>query len=77
MKTIRTTLLLVVLGALVSLPIAHRASANPEEAARIASQSTGGRVLSVTPSNDPSRPGYYVKILFPDGRIETKLINPN
>jgi hypothetical protein len=42
----------------------------------MARQSTGGRVLSVKPSNDPNKPGYLVKVLLGDGRVRTVYVNP-
>lgn len=48
---------------------APAAVANPEQAAEKARTTTGGRVLAVTPSNDPNRPGYHVKVLLADGRV--------
>ena len=46
-----------------------------DSAAERARQETGGRVLSVQPSNDPARPGFIVKLLLQDGRVITKIVN--
>ena len=52
------------------------AVANPQQAAEQAQSETGGRVLSVTRSDDPQRPGYWVKVLLGDGRVRTVYVRP-
>lgn len=48
----------------------------PDAAAAQARSRTGGRVLSVRPSNDPSRPGFEVRVLLGDGRVTVVFVNP-
>lgn len=67
---------------LMSLPLIAAAlllgvaAASPEQAAEQVQSQTGGRVLSVTRSDDPQRPGYWVKVLLSDGRVRTVLVRP-
>ena len=65
--------LLLSLGPLSPAP----AQSGADAAARIAQSQTGGRVLSVRPSNNPQRPGYEVKVLLDDGRVRVLFINPD
>jgi hypothetical protein len=62
----------------ISLMLTQPLTAQSERdvAAEMARQSTGGRVLSVKPSNDPNKPGYLVKVLLGDGRVRTVYVNP-
>ena len=58
------------------LPVyAQQLATSADSAAERARQETGGRILSVQPSNDPARPGFIVKVLLQDGRVITKIVN--
>ncbi|MFO1350569.1 MAG: hypothetical protein U1F68_07800 [Gammaproteobacteria bacterium] len=67
-------LLIVLPLAMTPLCTALAQAATPEQAAAIASQMTGGQVLSVKFNADPNRPGYQVKVLLPDGRVQIKFV---
>lgn len=69
---------LAVLGLLVAMtmPLAAQPS-GADAAAQIARSRTGGRVLSVRPSNNPQHPGFEVKVLLSNGRVRVLFINPN
>jgi uncharacterized membrane protein YkoI len=62
------------IGLLLGQPV--QAQSGRDAAAEMARQSTGGRVLSVKPSDDPNRPGYLVKVLLGDGKVRTVHVNP-
>ncbi len=70
-------LLLVLLLGLTPLPPTLAQSSGADAAAQIARAQTGGRVLSVRPSDNPQRPGYEVKVLLDDGRVRVLFINPD
>ena len=71
-----STLLAGILG--ISLMFGQPAQAQDERdvAAEKARQSTGGRVLSVRPSDDPNQPGHLVRVLLGDGRVRLVYIPP-
>ena len=73
-----STLLAIILGASLMIAQPSQAQAQDERdvAAEKARQSTGGRVLSVRPSDDPNQPGYLVKVLLGDGRVRMVYIPP-
>lgn len=70
-------LLFVLLLGLAPLAAPTFAQSGADAAAQIARAQTGGRVLSVRPSDDPGRPGYEVKVLLDDGRVRVLFINPD
>ena len=69
------TLALATVG-LVSSPNTALAQSAADSAADQARANTGGRVLSVRPSNDPRTPGYEVKVLLANGTVRVMYINP-
>ncbi len=75
MKRIFPRALALGLLVLTALPIAAQPS-GADAAAQIARARTGGRVLSVRPSNNPQHPGFKVKVLLNDGRVRVLFINP-
>jgi hypothetical protein len=70
-------LILALLLSLGPLTPAPAQQSGADAAAQIARSQTGGRVLSVRPSNNPQRPGYEVKVLLDDGRVRVLFINPD
>lgn len=76
MKRPYLLLLALLLGSGSLFPILAQQS-NADAAAQIARAQTGGRVLSVRPSDDAGRPGYEVKVLLDDGRVRVLYINPD
>ena len=66
---------LLLLSALPPTLLAQQ-SAGAEQAAAIARDSTGGRVLSVEPAANAKKPSYRVKVLLQDGRVRVLRIDP-
>lgn len=68
--------ILALAGSLTLLTPTGLAQTGADQAADMVRAATGGRVLSVSASNDPNSPGFAVKVLLPDGTVQIHWVNP-
>lgn len=78
-KVLKRYLATLLAGLLVVIPLLMQptqAQTARDIAAEKARQMTGGRVLSVSVSEDPNVPGFFVKVLLADGKVRIVHILP-
>ena len=69
------TLITLVCGLLMALAMPAWADVSRDDAASVAQQTSGGRVLSVDMAEHAGRPVWRVKVLTPQGEVKVILID--
>ena len=69
------TLITLLCGLLMALAIPAWADVSRDDAASVAQQTSGGRVLAVEMAEQAGRPVWRVKVLTPQGEVKVILID--
>jgi uncharacterized membrane protein YkoI len=69
------TLITLVCGLLMALAMPAWADVSRDDAASVAQQASGGRVLSADMAEHAGRPVWRVKVLTPQGEVKVILID--
>ena len=69
------TLITLLCGLLMALAIPAWADVSRDDAASVAQQTSGGRVLAVEIAEQAGRPVWRVKVLTPQGEVKVILID--